>query len=162
LDGDSGWVVESVEHLPRIEQALGQPAALDDWPLYGETGKPLSGYTWTLNAYLRSGLSVEDAEASWAFVQLMLSPEAQLERSGIQGAVHLPVLVEAGEVSGPAARARALLAANTPFPLARGLEAFVAPLERASRLVARQSGEPVSAWRRAMETLRLAPTSSPP
>jgi len=160
LGGETGWLVESVEHLPRIERSLGQPASLDDWPLYGETGKPLSGYTWTLNAYLRSGLSVEDAEASWAFVQLMLSPEAQLERSAIQGAMHLPVLAEAGEVSGIAARARAILAANTPFPLARGLEAFVAPLERASRLVAHQSGEPESAWRRAVETLRLQP--SPP
>ncbi len=160
LGGEAGWLVESAEHLPRIERSLGQPASLDDWPLYGETGKPLSGYTWTLNAYLRSGLSVEDAEASWAFVQLMLSPEAQLERSAIQGAMHLPVLAEAGEVSGIAARARAILAANTPFPLARGLEAFVAPLERASRLVAHQSGEPESAWRRAVETLRLQP--SPP
>jgi len=162
LDGQAGWVVESVEHLPRIEQALGQPAALDDWPLYGETGKPLSGYAWTLNAYLRSGLSVEDAEASWAFIQLMLSPEAQLERSGIHGTVHLPVLAEAGEVSGVAARARAILAANTPFPLGRGLEAFAAPLERASRLVANLSGEPESSWRRAMEALRLQPSPSPP
>jgi len=161
-DGQAGWLVESVEHLPRIERALGQPAVLDDWPLYGETGKPLSGYTWTLNAYLRSGLSVEDAEASWAFVQLMLSPGAQQERQAISGAVHLPVLAEAEGLSGVAARAQALLAANTPFPITRNLATFTAPLERASRLVARQSGEPASTWRRAMETLRVQPTQPAP
>jgi ABC-type glycerol-3-phosphate transport system substrate-binding protein len=160
--GDAGWVVESTEHLPRIEKALGHPAALDDWPLYGETGKPLSGYTWTLNAYLRSGLSVEDAEASWAFLQLMLSPQAQLDRSRLAGVIHLPVLAEAEGLSGTASRARALLAANTPLPLARGLAEFVEPLERAARLVAPQSGVPLTAWRRAMETLRVQPSPSAP
>jgi ABC-type glycerol-3-phosphate transport system substrate-binding protein len=160
--GDAGWLVESTEHLPRIELALGQPAALDDWPLYGETGKPLSGYTWTLNAHLRSGLSVEDAEASWAFLQWMLSPQAQLERSRLAGVIHLPVLAEVEGLSGTANRARALLAANTPLPLARGLAGFVEPLERAARLVAPQSGVPLTAWRRAMETLRVQPSPAAP
>jgi ABC-type glycerol-3-phosphate transport system substrate-binding protein len=161
-EGQAGWLVESVEHLPRLEGALGQPAVLDDWPLYGETGRPLSGYTWAMNAYLRSGLSVEDAEASWAFVQLMLSPAAQMDRAAISGAVHLPVLAEAEGLSGVQARAQALLAANTPFPITRNLAAFSGPLERASRLVARQSGEPASTWRRAMETLRVQPTPPAP
>lgn len=162
LAGDTAWLVDSVEYLPRIEQALGQTPVIDDWPVYGETGKPLSGYTWALNAYLRSGLGVEDAEASWAFIQFLLSPEAQLDYSRIAGAAHLPVLAEAWELSEEMAQAREILTNNTPYPLARGLAEFTTPLERAARLVARQSGEPVSAWRRAMETLRVQPTASSP
>ena len=93
---------------------------------------------------------------------MMLSPQAQLDRSRLAGVVHLPVLAQAEGLSGTASRARALLAANTPLPLARGLTEFVEPLERAARLVAPQSGVPLTAWRRAMETLRVQPSPSAP
>jgi ABC-type glycerol-3-phosphate transport system substrate-binding protein len=163
LAGEAGWLVDSVEQMARLEQGLGlEGFSVDPWPLYGETSRPLSGYTWALNAYLRSGLTVDEAEASWAFIQFLLSPDVQAARSRIPGAAHVPVLAEPGESPEHIEQVRAILLGNTPFPLARDLATFTTPIERAARLVARQAGEPARTWRRAMETLRVQPSPSPP
>jgi maltose-binding protein MalE len=154
--GQSPWLVESTDILAGLQSELGEElVVLDPWPALESTGGELSGYTWTQNAYLRSGLPQDDADVTWAFVQFLLSPEWQVKRSEVAGRIHVPVLEDPGVLTERVRAVRQQLLANTPYPLGRNLEPLVAALERAARLVAEQAGDPDKAWERVEETLRI-------
>jgi ABC-type glycerol-3-phosphate transport system substrate-binding protein len=154
--GQSPWLVESTETLAGLQSELGEESVvLDPWPAFESTGGELSGYTWTQNAYLRSGLPQDDADVTWAFLQFILSPEWQVKRSEVAGRIHVPVVEDPGVLTERVRAVRQQLLANTPYPLGRNLEPLVAALERAARLVAEQAGDPAKSWERVEETLRI-------
>lgn len=166
LAGETLWLLDSTEELLPIRESLGADIlAVDPWPDYGPTGRPLTGYFWTENAYFPIMASDEDFEASWTFAIFLLARENQQWMSEAHGAGHLPVLEEL-EVGDPLlAQARSVLMVGLPLPDPRPFAAVRRELSTAIRLVVSQGSEPELALDLALIEIRNAriptPTPSP-
>jgi maltose-binding protein MalE len=141
--GQSAWLIEGTWNIERLTQAIGaDDLAVDPWPLYRPTGRRLSGFVWTENAYLMPASSPADLEASWAFMRYLLTPEAQLILSEPHNGGRLPALA-ALELDDPLqAQMAAALSLGSPWPLRTDLDLFIEPIEGAIRSTTTQGAEP--------------------
>ena len=163
LAGHSPWLIDTTDALPEIVSALGaESLSVDAWPVIEPGGEPLSGTVWSDNAYFTSGSSAADLEASWSFVNLLVSVEGQQRLAQAEGSWFLPVSRSVQPLDPLAATASSLLAGSTAMPLAANLDVYRIPLERAVSSVAAQAGDPAAALRRATEVITNQLTQSPP
>ena len=163
LAGHSPWLIDTTDALPEIVLAMGaENLSVDAWPVIEPGGEPLSGTVWTDNAYFTVGSSAADLEASWSFVNLLVSLEGQQRLVQADGSWFLPVSRSVQPLEPLAATASSLLAGSTALPLAANLDVYRIPLERAVSSVAAQAGDPAAALRRATEVITNQLTQSPP
>ena len=163
LAGHSPWLIDTTDALPEIVPAIGaENLSVDAWPVIDPGGEPLSGTVWTDNAFFTAGSSAADLEASWSFVNFLVSPEGQQRLAQAEGSWFLPVLRSVQPLEPLAATASSLLAGSTALPLSANLDVYRIPLERAVSSVAAQAGDPAAALRRATEVITNQLTQSPP
>jgi ABC-type glycerol-3-phosphate transport system substrate-binding protein len=163
LAGHSPWLIDTTDALPEIISAMGaENLSVDAWPVIDPGGESLSGTVWTDNAYFTAGSSAADLEASWSFVNLLVSPEGQRRLTQAAGSWFLPVSRSVQPLDPLAATASSLLAGSTGLPLAANLDLYRVALERAVNSVAAQAGDPAAALRRATEVITNQLTQSPP
>ena len=163
MAGHSPWLIDSTDALPEIVAALGADnLSIDAWPALDEAGVPLSGTVWTDNAYFAVGTPASDLEASWALVNLLISPEGQERLAQSDGSWFLPVARTVQPLEPLGIQAASVLTEATAMPLAANLNTYRLPLERAVVAVASQAADPVEALRRATELIRNELTQSPP
>jgi ABC-type glycerol-3-phosphate transport system substrate-binding protein len=88
--GRLGYLIESSLRINALAEAIGaDQLVIDPWPKYSDG--QLSGYVITDNIYLSVNASGEDKAASLAFIEFLLSPEAQIILADPTRAAHLPV-----------------------------------------------------------------------
>lgn len=163
IAGHSPWLIDTTDALPEIVQALGaENVSVDAWPATEADELQLSGYVWTDNAYLATGATQADFEASWALISLLIGPEEQARHAQAEGSWFLPVIKTVQPRETLVAQAQQVLFDNTAMPLATNLEVYTVPLERAVSSVVGQAGDPSEALRRATEIIYNELTQSPP
>lgn len=70
--GKAGIIIDGTWNLAGLVEAIGEEnLSIDPWP----TG--MSGYVQNDNLYMSANVGGADKEATWAFMQYLLSPEAQ-------------------------------------------------------------------------------------
>lgn len=159
--GQAGWVIDGTWNARRYEEAVGiQNLLVDLWPLYQVTDRHLAGFVWTENSYLIKDLSDLDAEASWAFMRFLLTPEAQGMLSQASNADHLSVLAGLESSDILQRELTAALFQGVPRPLLVDLDVYRAPLESAVDVVAVQGADPDLAIEVALSKLELLGSDS--
>jgi ABC-type glycerol-3-phosphate transport system substrate-binding protein len=155
--GQSAWLIDDSLNSEHLGSAIGPGnLAIDPWPVYQGTGQRMAGYTWTENAYFIRGTAPLDLEASWLFIQFLLSPEIQLMLSEPENARHLPTLAGLELRDVHQAQLFAALSAGVSLPLRMDLELYQEPLENAVRSVAVQGASPQLAIEVALAKIELA------
>jgi len=159
--GQAGWVIDGTWNARRYEEAIGiQNLLVDLWPMYHATDRHLAGFVWTENSYLMQGLSDLDAEASWAFMRFLLTPEAQGMLSQAANADHLSVLTGLESSDILQREITAALFQGVPRPLLLDLDVYRTPLESAVDVVAVQGADPDLAIDVALSKLELLGSDS--
>ncbi len=131
-EGKSGWFIAESDMLPQLSTILGtENLAIDRWPIYTKSNRSLAGFVWTENAYLVSGSSNVDLEASWGFMRFLLTPEAQEILSNPDGAAHLPVIYDVHISDRLKSEALSAVRSGIPRPLRSDIDNFVQPIENA-------------------------------
>jgi maltose-binding protein MalE len=165
IAGRVPWLIAGTWQLDRLRQSIGDQAlAIDPWPLYEATAKPLAGFVWTENAYLSSGLVNEDLEAAWTFLVYLLSPEAQRQLADLNGPAHVPAVGDADLADPLMTQAFASLGTGLPYPLEPAFAAYLQPIERAITAIRQGGAAPELVLERAEREilLTLASTPAPP
>lgn len=163
MAGHSPWLIDSTDALPEIVAALGaENLSIDTWPVVDEGGVRVSGTVWTDNAYFSAGTSASDLEASWALVNLLISPPGQERLAQADGSWFLPVARTVQPLEPLGIQAASVLGEATAMPVAANLDTYVLPLERAVVAVVAHAADPAAALRRATELIRNELTQSPP
>ncbi len=130
--GESGWYIAESDMLSQLSMKLGpENISVDRWPVYTESNRSLAGFVWTENAYLVSGSSNVDIEASWGFMRFLLTPEAQEILSDPDGAAHLPVIYNVPISDRLKSEALSAVQSGVPLPLRSVLDTFSQPIEDA-------------------------------
>lgn len=147
----SGWYIGSTEEVERLNQSLGENAlSIDRWPLYAGTGRRLSGFVWTENAYLHSDVGETDLPANLEFLLFLISPEAQLTLAGSHGGKFHSVRPSVQPEDPQLVQIKAALELGVPLPIWAGTISYHEALERAIRAVSIQGTDPPSAYERAL------------
>jgi maltose-binding protein MalE len=143
---ESAWMIGLAENAPELARSIGgDNLAIDVWPTYGETGRPLRGFVWTENAYFPVGITQSEMESAWAFASFLLTPQAQLLLADPQGAWHIPVLSSLDLEQGLQIQVLGSLLNGLPLPLESIVWDSATSMENAVRLVAQQGADPVLA-----------------
>ncbi len=154
-EGEAAWLIDGTWQRHRLLDSLSEAAlAIDPWPVYAFTGRPLAGFVWTENAYLVEGLGPEDREANWEFVRFLVSLQAQQALADPQGAAHLPVT--AGVLTSDPLMSQAMVAleSGVPHPIRPEVALYGLPMERSIYAVLRQGADLNLAQLRALNRIR--------
>ncbi len=131
-EGTSGWFIAESDMLFQLSTSLGEEnLAVDRWPVYTKSNRSLAGFVWTENAYLVSGSSNVDLEASWGFMRFLLTPEAQEILSNPDGAAHLPVIYNVQISDRLKSEALSAVQSGIPRPIRSDLDKYIQPIENA-------------------------------
>jgi len=164
-DQQSPWLIDLAEHADRLSNALGDESlAIDAWPTYTPTARPLVGYVWTENLYFTASSRSNDFDASWAFATYLLSPEVQVPWGENPEARNLPVRADVAIEEPWLQEILSALSTGVPLPLIVGLEEFVEPLEREIQAAVVRGADPGFALQRAAAEIdrQLVAQSTPP
>lgn len=161
--GHSPWLIGLTSDEISLRTSIGSNnLAIDPWPAFPPTGKPLAGFVWTENAYMIAGASPQDQDAAWALLISLLSPEVQTRFAAADGPRWLPVLKSVAPGDALQGQALAELTAGVALPLAADLTVYSTPLGRAVWSVAGQGADPGVALKRATELIHNQLSISPP
>jgi maltose-binding protein MalE len=142
--GQAGIIIDGSWNMSGLAEAIGaENLAVDPWPT------PMSGYVQTENIYLNGNAEDTDKEASWAFMQYFLSPEAQAILADPTKAAHIPATLGV-EVTDPLmAQAAVAFEGGAPFPVIPEMGAFWGPMDTALQSVFNEGTDPAAALGRA-------------
>jgi arabinogalactan oligomer/maltooligosaccharide transport system substrate-binding protein len=113
----------------------------------------MSGYVQTEDIYLSANAEGDDKDASWAFIQYFMSPEAQSILSNPEKAGHIPA-VSGVEITDPLTKQ--LVAAfdkGTPFPVIPEMNAYWDPMDTALKSVFEENADPAAALQKAIDSV---------
>ena len=151
--GKAGIIIDSTQNTASLAEAIGaDKLAIDPWPAFGEEGH-LSGYVRTENIYLNANAEGDAQTAAWAFMEFLLSPEAQAMLADPAKAGHIPA-ISGVEVSDPhMLQSMKAFAAGTAFPIIPETGAYWGPLDIALLSVFDEGADPVEALQMAYESV---------
>lgn len=156
-----GWYLGSTEETLRLNQSLGERVvSIDPWPLYTTTGRRLSGFVWTENAYVHAGIEEADLAANIEFLLFLISPEAQLTLAGNHGGRFNSVRPSVIPADPQLQQIKAALELGVPLPIWAGTNPYHEALERAVRAVAIQGTDSGTAHERALLEIESDSNSS--
>lgn len=148
LEGKSGIIIDGLWNAARLSEGIGaENLVIDPWPA------GMSGYVQTDNLYLNANLTGDDLECSWAFMQFMLSPEAQTSFSEPSMAGNIPAILGL-EVTDPIQQqALAAFAGGAAFPVIPEMGAYWDPVNNALLSAVEQGTDPAEALQAAYESV---------
>jgi maltose-binding protein MalE len=146
--GKAGIIIDGTWNMADLATSIGaDKLAIDPWPT------PMSGYVQTENIYLGYNAVEGDREASVAFLQYFLSPEAQalLTKAG-----HIPA-VAGVEVSDPLMQqAVTAFEGGAAFPVIPEMGSYWGPMDTALKSVFDEGTAPEAALQQAFNTVSAA------
>ena len=139
--GKAGIIIDGTWNMAGLAEAIGaDKLAIDPWP------KPMSGYVQTENIYLGTNVEGDDKDASWAFMEFFLSPEAQALLTDVG---HIPA-VAGVEVNDPLmAQAALAFEGGAAFPVIPEMGAYWDPMDNALKSVFDEGADPAAALQQA-------------
>jgi arabinogalactan oligomer/maltooligosaccharide transport system substrate-binding protein len=139
-EGKSGIIIDVLLNAASLAEAIGpENLVIDPWPA------GMSGYVQTDNIYLNDNLTGDDLECGWAFMEFMLSPEAQKIFSDPAMAGYIPTILGL-EVTDPIQQqALAAFAGGTTFPVIPEISAYWDPVNNALLSVVEGGADPAEA-----------------
>jgi maltose-binding protein MalE len=148
LESKAGIIIDGLWNAARFAEAIGpENLVIDPWPT------DMSGYAQTDNIYLNANLTGDDLECGWAFMEFMLSPEAQAIFSDPTMAGNIPSVLGV-EVTDPIQQqALAAFADGTAFPVIPEMGAYWDPVNNALLAVLEGGTEPAFALQAAEEAV---------
>jgi len=151
--GKVGIVIDSTWNTLDLAEAIGaDKLAIDPWPAFGEDGH-LSGYVQTENVYLSANAEGTARATAWAFMEFLLSPEAQALLAEPGKADHIPAIIGV-EVSDPhMAQIMEALTLGMPFPVRPEMGAYWGPMDAALGSVFDEGLDPGAALQTAYDTI---------
>jgi maltose-binding protein MalE len=147
-DGKVGFIIDGTWNMANISDTLGiDNVAIDPWPA------PLSGYVQVENIYLAADLTDPEQADGWAFMEYLLSVEAQ---EIMLDAGHIPA-VSGVPIADPLMQQAAdALAGGTAFPVIPQILAYWGPMDTALLSVFEGSAEPAQALQGAYDDIVAA------
>lgn len=148
LESKAGIIIDGLWNAARLAEAIGaENLVIDPWPA------DMSGYVQTDNIYLNANLTGDDLECGWAFMEFMLSPEAQVFFSDPTMAGNIPSILGV-EVTDPIQKqALAAFAGGTAFPVIPEMGAYWDPVNNALLSVIEQGTDPAEALQAAEDAV---------
>ncbi|MEW6567487.1 MAG: extracellular solute-binding protein [Chloroflexota bacterium] len=153
--GLAGIIIDGSWNAAALAEAIGaENLAIDPWPAFGDSH--LSGYVQTENIYLGANVTGDDMEASLAFIEFFLSPEAQALLADPTKAAHIPA-VSGVEVTDPLQQQMiAAFAQGTAFPVIPEMGAYWGPMDTALKSVFDEGADPATALQTAYDAIVAA------
>jgi len=161
-EGQVGWIIDGTWNLRPLAAGIGpENLAIDPWP-NADKGR-MAGYVIPDNIYLSAQASPEQRLAAQAFIQYLLSPEAQT------------VLAEAGRIptaggvtlSDPVMgllvkQAAAAMTNGVPYPSNPAMSLYTLNLDLALRAIFDQNQPPEQALQTAADAIRAGLAEAQP
>ncbi|MEZ0396413.1 MAG: extracellular solute-binding protein [Anaerolineales bacterium] len=146
--GQVGIIIDGTWNTAALAEAIGPDnLAIDPWPA------PLSGYVQTENIYLSANATGADREASLAFIEFFLSPEAQALLADPTKAAHIPA-ISGVEISDRLMQETvAAFAGGAPFPVIPEMGAYWDPMNNMLKLVMDEGADPAAALQDAFNSV---------
>lgn len=153
--GLAGIIIDGSWNATALAEAVGaENLAIDPWPAFGDSH--LSGYVQTENIYLGANVTGDDMEASLAFIEFFLSPEAQTLLADPAKAGHIPA-ISGVEVTDPLQQQMvAAFALGTAFPVIPEMGAYWGPMDTALKSVFDEGADPATALQTAYDAIVAA------
>jgi maltose-binding protein MalE len=148
LESKAGIIIDGLWNAARLAEAIGpENLVIDPWPA------DMSGFVQTDNIYLNANLTGDDLECGWAFMEFMLSPEAQVIFSDPAMAGNIPSILGV-EVTDPIQQqALAAFAGGTAFPVIPEMGAYWDPVNNALLSVIEMGTDPAEALQAAEDAV---------
>ncbi len=149
-EGRVGIITDGTWDREALAEAIGpENLVIDPWP--PAEGGPLAGFVQTDNLYLNSKASGSQREASWAFMDFILSDQGQqiLAQHG-----YIPVIQGLQADDPLVSEAMQALAGGQPYPINPNMGIYLTVLDGMLRSVFEGSTEPAQALQRAEGTIK--------
>jgi ABC-type glycerol-3-phosphate transport system substrate-binding protein len=144
ITGESCFLLDGSWNLTTLQTELGADLAVDAWPT------PLAGYVQAEMLYLNPHYPDAVRAASWAFMEYMLSPDAQQAKLAVK---HIPA-VEGLPISDPMLlHIQQILAGSVVFTVLPTVEYYWDPMDSALTSVFDASADPAAALTLAEQTI---------
>jgi arabinogalactan oligomer/maltooligosaccharide transport system substrate-binding protein len=143
--GKAGFIIDGTWNMGNIAGAINiADLAIDPWPT------PLSGYVQVENIYLNADVTGAERADGWAFMEYLLSPQAQ--ELMLDGG-HIPVVSGVTIADPLMQQAVDTFAGGTIFPVLPQLGAYWVPMDTALLAVFNGTAEPAQALQQASDTI---------
>ncbi len=148
--GKAGIIIDGTWNLSGLAEAIGADnLAIDPWPA------GMSGYVQNDNIYMSANAEGDDKDATWAFMQFLLSPEAQkLMAENNSGFIPAVAGVEVPDALRQ--QAVAAFAGGTSFPVIPEMGAYWGPMDTALKSVFDEGTDPTFALGQAFNSISAA------
>ncbi len=148
--GNAGIIIDGTWNLNDLAAAIGEEnLTVDPWP------SPLSGYVQNDNLYLSSTAEGDNKAVTWAFMEYILTPEAQaIIAENNTGFIPAALGVEVTD----RLRQEAVTAfqGGVAFPVIPEMGAYWSPMETAEKSVFDEGVDPAAALQQAEESIDAA------
>ncbi len=148
--GKAGIIIDGTWNLSGLADAIGADnLAIDPWPA------GMSGYVQNDNIYLSANAEGADKDATWAFMQFLLSKEAQkLMAENNSGFIPAALGVEVPDRLRQ--EAVAAFEGGTAFPVIPEMGAYWGPMDTALKSVFDEGADPAAALQTAFDSITAA------
>ena len=140
--GKAGIIIGSTLDTSGLADAIGSDKlVIDPWPTFGGEGR-LSGYVQAENIYLNGNVEAGEQAVAWAFMEFLLSPEAQAILADPTKAGRIPAItgVEVGDLH--IRQSLDALSGGTVFPANPEMDLYWEPMEGALQSVFDEGTDP--------------------
>jgi arabinogalactan oligomer/maltooligosaccharide transport system substrate-binding protein len=152
-EGRIGFIFESTAKTSELAEAIGiDNLSIDPWPF--ADGGNLSGYVQTENIYLSTNARGADRDASWAFIEFFMSPEAQKILADPTKAGRIPTIKDIEISDRLLQEAMIALMEGTTLPVIPEVNAYWGPMDIALQSVFNGNADPATALAIAEEAIR--------
>jgi maltose-binding protein MalE len=144
-----GMIIDGTWNRASLAEAIGvDHLAIDPWPTYANGN--LSGYVRSNDVFMSAQASDSQREASWLFMEYLLSPPAQKVLAMVD---HIPVINDV-EVDDPLmAEAMVAMAGGTTYPSIPEMDIYNVQMDLALRSIFFNAIEPVTALQTAQDDI---------
>jgi maltose-binding protein MalE len=143
-----GLILAGLWNAANLSEAIGvENLAIDPWPV------PLSGYVQTENLYLNSNSSNNELRSCWAFMEFLLSVEAQEIFADSSMAGSIPSITQVNLSDPFQMQVVEVFKGGTTFPILPEMSVYWEPLNSALFSVMEQGIEPADALQNAFDII---------
>jgi arabinogalactan oligomer / maltooligosaccharide transport system substrate-binding protein len=148
--GKAGIIIDGTWNLQSLAESIGEDnLKVDPWPV------GLAGYVQNDNLYMSANAEGANKDATWAFMQYVLSQEAQAEVA----AINIGFFPAALGVDVPDRLRQEVVTAfgaGVAFPVIPEMNAYWGPMETALKTVFDEAGDPAASLATAEESVNAA------
>lgn len=148
IEGKAGMIIDGLWNASMLAEAIGPDnLVVDAWP------EPMSGYVQTDNLYLNAKTTGNDLDTCWAFMEFMLSPEAQLIFADSSMAGFIPSILGIELTDALQMQVVDTFKGATAFPVLPEMNAYWDPVNNALLSVMEEGADPAEALQDAHDTV---------